>query len=46
MSFEGFNDFIVMNGPVQDEVIFFGGYKNGIFMMGVWELFDLMIFEE
>ncbi len=46
MSFEHLDDFVVVDGPVQDEVVFFGGDKNGVLMVGVGELLDFVIFHE
>ena len=46
MSFKHFDDFILVDGPVENEVIFLGCDQDGTIMMGVAELLYLMGFHE
>ncbi len=46
MSFEHLDDLVVVDGPVQDEVVLFGGDENGVLMVGMRELLDFVIFHE
>ena len=44
MSFKHFDDIILVDGPVENEVIFLGCDQDGTIMMGVAELLYLMGF--
>ncbi len=46
MSLEHFDDFVVVDGPVQDEVVLFGGDQNRVFVVGVGQLLDFVVFHE
>ena len=46
MSLEHFDGFVVVDGPVQDEVVLFGGDQNRVFVVGVGQLLDFVVFHE
>ena len=46
MSFECFDDSILVDGPVENEMILFSCNKNGIVIVSMSELLYLVIFHE
>ena len=46
VSFEHFDDSVFVDGPVEDEVVFFCGDEDGTVVVGVAELLDLVVFHE
>jgi hypothetical protein len=46
MPLKHLDDFVVMNRPVQNEVVFLGGDENCVFMVGMGQLLDFVVFNE
>ena len=46
VSFEHFDHFVFVDGPIEDEMSFFGGNQNCAVVVSMCELFDLMNLHE
>jgi hypothetical protein len=46
VAFEHLDDLVFVDGPIEDEVVFFGSHQNGTVVVGVGQLLDLVRFHE